>query len=222
MKTQAIFCALFILVSYSENIHAQVLFGIKGSYTKAWQTERGITQNQKLGSLSTSFSVYSQLNKYLSFGTEPGLAKRGYIGKPNNCCLTSCNCTLPSNLKIIFDASYIQIPFYAKGYLPLANKSVSIFAKIGFGPSWFAAGTESEIVELGNTIWFNNEATIDFEREQLYRWEWGAYSGIGMDVKAGPGYLNLEIEHYRGLSNISRLQYKNRSIGHSVGYTISL
>jgi hypothetical protein len=48
-------------------------------------------------------------------------------------------------------------------------------------------------------------------------------AGPGLGVKLGPGFVNLESRYYHGLTDANKnLTSKNRSLGYSLGYRLSL
>ncbi|MEO1262737.1 MAG: outer membrane beta-barrel protein [Bacteroidota bacterium] len=229
MKTPFILSLAFLMFYLPAN--SQISFGIKGSYTRAWFSP---DKEAKMGGLGTTVTLYKRLNKYLEIGTEPGLVQRGAsqsYGAFGETTMYLC-CFSPSPIfPQILDpltslrTSYIQAPLLIRTRFSLGNGPLSAFAKLGGGPSFLAAGH----YETNSMDDFSFEITpvirpFDFsQNDNINRWDWGLYGGVGLALRLGAGHINFETELYRGLSKLlENDDDKNRSRSFSLGYMIHL
>ena len=211
--------------------NAQISFGIKGSYTKAWFST---DQEAKMDGLGTTVSLYKRLNRYLEIGIEPGVVQRGtnqMFGHGNYfpfiiCCIGPCPLipNMPGTNNAL-KANYVQAPLLVRARVPLGTSPLTAFAKLGGGPSYLASGNY-ETTNMDDTTFEIKPviAELGFSDEYSFkRWDWGLYGGIGVGLQMGTGQLVLETELYRGLSNtVAYADYKHRTLSYSLGYMIHL
>ena len=229
MKKSVLLSLAFFLFCLSAN--AQFTFGIKGSLNKS--TLSGNTDDAtKMEGLGFSILFYKKVNKFLEVGIEPGIVLRGTtqpFGRYNYCLCCFGDCILPYYPEEpeanFLQTSYIQAPIMARANVPIVKDKLILFGKFGSGVAWLNSGYyETSVYDEVTFLLRPENKTLDFSGDHSFkRWDWGLNGAIGLGAKVGCGLLSFETELYRGLSNMTDYgDNKNRTIGYSLGYSISL
>ncbi len=164
--------------------------------------------------MGASVSAMYNLGSHFAVGIEPGLVQRGTKCEPGFVL------PYPGDAKLV--CNFVDLPIMTSGSLKAWNGRLLFTGKIGGGVSRLVGGYR----EISS---FNPEVPVDRnkldirEEPQLRRWEKGLQGGLSLGIKAGAGFVYLESRYYHGLTDANKnLLSKNRSMGYSIGYLVSL
>jgi len=211
-----------ILFSISSFTQAQTI-GIKGGFTDAWQ-DYGAVQlppdaETHIKGFHFSLEYYRQLNRFLSYGVEPGLVRRGAACVPgwNGGVVPIFN----GDTKFLLD--YVELPIALQGQIPLFKTGFSIFGKLGYGASFIAKAQQEKITfrmpqdDVTTTPITLGKGSI------LNRWDHGGYAGIGLSYQFSGHQIFCEYDFYNGFRDAERFNTsKNRDMDFSLGYRFTL
>lgn len=121
--------------------------------------------------------------------------------------------------------NYLTLPVLAKGFL--GNDNLRFYAVAGPEVGYALNGKHKMEMSLTNGDKINEEIEedIDFDEEEISRFDFGILFGAGVEVKAGPGSVILDGRYNLGLYDIDRdeeikAEMLNRGIAVSVGYML--
>ena len=218
MKKLIRFSALLLLAFGPGRAFSQIVLGAKFTANHNWQkyAEGTNAANADLSvwGKGASVSALYQLDDHFAIGVEPGLVQRGTKCEPGFIL------PYPGDAKLV--CNFVDLPIVAEVSWKVWRDRLLFFGKIGGGMSRLVSGYR-EISSINPEVPVNrNDLVLDNE-QQLRRWEKGLQGGVGLGVKAGPGYINFETRYYHGLTDANKfLTSKNRSLGYSLGYRIAL
>ncbi len=217
MKLIRITTFLLLLSAFPFLSKAQISVGIKGGYTTAWEfynTNLPEGADISVDGFNVSAMIYKPLGKHLQIGIEPGYVQRGAA------CIPGWQPIFAADTRLLLN--YVEAPVMLSGKIPLLNGRMEIFGKVGYGFSRLVRAYQQNTL----TDWENPEPKSRIPLNGfngLNEWDHGVYTGAGIGMKAGPGKLTLEVNHYLGLRDATEgATSKNRSLNFNVGYSISL
>lgn len=212
MKNLLLPLCLFFLTT----LQAQVSFGLKAGYVKAWEKygDIGLPDDAKIhiNGFQLSGIVEMPLTKLLSINIEPGYVRRGAACFPG-----WVNSTRDTRFKF----GYAELPVMLKAHKSIFHDRFEVFGKAGYGISYMLAATRE-------FLWFDSgerEPTkLNFKDEEwINRLDHGIYAGVGVSMKLGSNRLVAEVSHYHGLIDTDRNNTtKNRSLQYTLGYRMML
>ena len=227
MKKHILF---YIAFFFALPAHAQWSLGIQVGKTKAWHNNTYYyhsggddTSLPTINGVNLTVPLYYKFNKYFQLGIEPGVAQRGTESSPGYFFFDDF--ILPTNTAFSSRQSlyttFLQLPVLAMVNAPIAKDKFSFYVKGGLGPSRLVSA------ERGNNFFSSNGDVlleeIDLEEGAIYKWDFGLYSGLGLQMKLGKGQVLLGFEQYFGFKAVEYYDYsKSRSYGFSLGYSIGI
>lgn len=208
---------LLLLVSTALFSQAQVSVGVKGGYSMAWEyynTDLPEDADININAFNIAGQVYLNMGKYFAVGMEPGFAQRGAA------CIPGWGPIFAADTK--YYLNYVEAPLMFSGRVPLFKEKMEVYGKVGYGISYMLSAKE-EILLVPNGDW-EPRTPIDLKNTSLLtRWDHGAYSGVGVGAKLGPGMIFAETEFYLGMVDAEAFNTsKNRSLDFNVGYKLTL
>lgn len=200
-------------------VSAQTTVGLKGGYTSAWEyynTDLPDDAQITVNGTNISGMVYQRVGKHFQLGIEPGYVRRGAA------CVPGWQPIFRGDTK--FFLHYAEAPVMFAYDTKVWKERIQITAKVGYGLSYLVKGMQ-EITPL--PIADNDplpRTSISKGRNgALNAFDHGAYSGINVGVKLGPGRLFYETDFYFGLRNAEKWNTsKNRSLNYCLGYAIEI
>jgi hypothetical protein len=197
------------------------VIGIKGGLTDAWQDYGAVelppNAETHIEGYHFALEVYSPINKYLSFGIEPGFVKRGAA------CIPGWNGGINPwfNGDTKFLINYIEVPIAVSAKLPIFKSNFALFTKLAYGPSYILKADQEVTSLMG---WRTEISSIDLgENSILNRWDHGVYLGGGLSYQLKSHQLFFEYDYYVGLRDAERFNTsKNRDIDMSLGYRFTI
>lgn len=198
-------------------MQAQLSFGVKTGFVKAWEKygDIGLPDDAKIhiNGIQISGIADLSLSNLLSLRFEPGIVQRGAACYPG---------WISPTIDTRFRFNYVEAPIMLTVRNTFLNSRFGLSGKIGYGvshivsakrESFFTDGngeTELEKVDLKNSGW-------------LQRWDHGLYAGGGISYQIGSNRLIAEVTHYHGLVDVDRNNTtKNRSMEYSISYLYTL
>lgn len=206
-----ILCGLF----FTQSIQAQISIGLKAGYTNAWEDYGDIDLPENAEIDINSMNVYLltsyEINKYLDITIEPGFIQRGAA------CVPGWTPIFEGDTK--FFLSYIDIPLFVQGNVPLFNNRIEIFGKLGYGLSYMVKAVREEM------IFDSDEPALRFDMDYslFNRLDHGFHASSGIAYNLNKHQLFLETAYYRGMldAEINNTS-KNNNININVGYRYKL
>jgi hypothetical protein len=216
---------LLLLFSFllAAQLHAQLSLGIQGGYTDAWQAYGDVDLPEDAQTHISGYHIsalaYFQINKYLHVGAEPGFIKRGAACVPG--WNGGANPVFEGDTKFLL--SYVEVPLFVSGKIPLLKNKLEVFGKVGYGPSYMTTAFREEM-DLGNLDPVTTRTEMDLgEFSVLNRWDHGIYGGLGLGFNFGNNQIFVASDYYMGFKDAERFNTsKNRGIDFSIGYLIKL
>jgi hypothetical protein len=205
--------------------------GIQSGISKAWYYNDYSAINSKENTsfakngLNLSVLAWYKLNKYIQIGVEPGMAQRMATPDGNVTIFfdiyPSPSSFIPTNEAKVLYTNFLQIPLLAKVSAPLGGDQFSAFVKAGIGPSWMSSA-EKQVGKVDGR--FNIVEKVDFENDSFNMWDFGLFSGIGLQMELGPGQAQFGFDQYSGFVSyfLDYKHFKSRSYGFSLGYAVNL
>lgn len=218
MKKLIRFSALLLLAFGPGRAFSQIVLGAKFTANHNWQkyAEGTNAANADLSvwGMGASAYVLYQMNSHFAIGVEPGLVQRGTK------CLPGYILPYPGDAKIV--CNFIEMPIVGEASWKVWQDRLLLFGRVGGGLSR-AVGGYQEISSLNPEVPVRRSDLVIKDEPWINKWEKGIQAGLGLGVKAGPGYISLETRYYQALNDFSeRTESKNRSLGYSLGYRIAL
>jgi len=123
--------------------------------------------------------------------------------------------------------NYLTLPVLAKGLF--GGENLRFYAIAGPEVGYAVYGQHKFEISMtnGDIITEEFEEDIDFDEEEISRFDFGVIFGAGLEIKAGPGSVILDGRYNLGLYDIDRgeefeNEMLNRGIGVSLGYMLPL
>jgi len=204
-------CGIFL----SHISQAQISIGLKGGYTNAWEDygDIGLPENAEIdiNTLNVYLLTSFELNKYIDFAIEPGFIQRGAA------CVPGWQPIFEGDTK--FYLSYVDLPVFVQGNLPLFNEKIDLFGRLGYGLAYMVKAVREEVD-------FNSDEPaprFDMDFSLFNRLDHGVHAAAGAAYNFGNQQLFVESAFYRGMldaeiNNVS----KNNNININLGYRYKL
>lgn len=203
---------LLIIISLGE-LKAQLSIGLKAGYTNAWESygpDVPLPENAEtdVSGINISAMAYYKLGKFLSIGIEPGYVERGAA------CFPGFGIIFNGDTKFFLD--YVEAPLMISANLPLFNKKIELYGKLGYGASMMVKA-EREVTPLNDEPVTTTPIQLGPE-SILNRWDHGAYGGVGIGYNFGKTQVFVESNFYYGMRDAERSNVsKNRSVNVNLG-----
>ena len=215
MKNYSYLICLAIFIAFSQTIHAQISLGLKSGYTNAWEDYQDDMLPEDAEIDIHSFNVYFitvyEINPFLDLNAEIGFIQRGAA------CVPGWQPIFEGDTK--FYLSYIDLPIFIQGNLPLFNNRVELFGKLGYGLSYMVYA-QNAMTEFGSDEPAERKK-MDFSI--FNRLDHGVHAAGGIAYNLARHQIFLESAYYRGMrdaeiNNVS----KNNNINFNLGYRFKL
>ncbi len=218
MKNRFRISLLLLLQFGAGSAFSQLSFGAKITANHNWQKydegTNAANNDLSVWGMGTSVSAMYSVGSHFAVGVEPGLVQRGTK------CLPGYILPYPGDAKIV--CNFIEMPIVAQINWKTWQDRILFFGKIGGGVSR-AVGGYKEISSWNPEVPVKRSGLVIKDENWIRKWEKGLQGSIGVGVKAGTGYINLETRYYHALNDFSKnATSKNRSLGYSLGYLVFL
>ncbi|GJM34146.1 MAG: hypothetical protein DHS20C18_31470 [Saprospiraceae bacterium] len=220
MKKQTLLFWCFSLL-LTTGAFAQLSIGINAAYGHSWQDYGddfyAFGRDLKIDGYTLAVSIYYDLSSNLSVGMEPGITRRGSARDPG---FAWRNIYVWQGAAIY--NNYVQLPLLLRGQLNLWQSNFFLSGKVGGGPAYMVSGHRQ--IKYWEPSQAEERQDLNFKEEQdLNRWDFGGYGGLGLGYRIGPGAIQVEANYYYGLMDANdQLTSKNRSLLFGLGYTFRL
>lgn len=212
------FFVLLLAVAGPSQAFSQLILGARITANHNWQKydegTNAANADLSVWGMGASVTALYRLSSRFAVGVEPGFVQRGTKCEPGFVL------PYPGDAKLV--CNFIDLPIVAEASRGLWKDRLLLSGKLGGGVSRLVSGYR-EISSFNPEVPVDrNELALDNE-PQLRCWEKGLMAGLGLGFKLGPGFVNLESRYYHGLTDANKnLTSKNRSLGYSLGYRLSL
>ncbi|OJJ18697.1 hypothetical protein BKI52_24130 [marine bacterium AO1-C] len=196
------------------DIQAQFSVGVRGGFTRSWEEYGNVALPDDatihVDRLQVSALAYYSVNKYFSFGIEPGFVQRGAA------CIPGFGGGLfVGDTKFLLN--YVELPLMARVSIPIFRQ-FKVFGKAGYGLARIVSAYQ-ETAFLGTDQPTIREI-LDFDSSPRYqKWDHGLYGSLGFSFDIGANQLFVESLYYAGQRDFDEFQTsKNRGYHLGVGY----
>ncbi len=199
--------------SFIAQVSAQSAIGIRSGIVNTWPDYGDVQLPEDAKTNVRAYNVallYSyQFNRFLRIGVEPGYIKRGAA------CVPGWQPIFQGDTEVFLD--YVDIPFFVSGHYNIAGSEFKVMGKIGLGTSYLLAAQE-QLIPL-NPDQNPTTSEIDLSNDELYRWDFGNYTGLGLSYTINKQYeLFAESSFYYGLRDFDKSSTsKSRSLSFNLG-----
>lgn len=214
-------------------LYAQVSVGLRGgvNFAKAtFDVETMDLENvnkEYLPGAYITLPVEVQLGNFFALQAEPAYIQKGINLNQETEVDDESGHIIMYDADLTTRINYLTLPVLAKGFL--GNENLRVYAVAGPEIGYALNGKHKMEMSLtnGDKTTEEIEEDIDFDEEEISRFDFGMLFGAGLQIKAGPGSVILDGRYNLGLYDIDRgeefeTEMLNRGIGVSVGYMLPL